>query len=458
MDDVRPNSIGAMDMAYHLHPTTDIRTLQADGPFVVRAGSGVFVEDEAGNRFLDAMAGLWSASLGFRQDRVADAVNRQMREIGFYHSFGGKTHPAVAQLASRLIEIAPGSLSKVLFQSSGSEANYAAIKIIWYYNNALGRPQKKKIIARRRGYHGVTVASGSLTGLPNFHKAFDLPIDRFFHVDAPYYYREARPGESEEAFAERLCHNLEAFIAEEGAETIAAFFAEPVMAAGGVIPPPAGYFDRLQEVLRRNDILLVADEVVCGFGRTGNMWGCQTYGLAPDMLTCAKALSGSLLPISALLVSNSIYQAVAAQSEEIGIFAHGATYSGHPACAAAALEVLQIYEEMDIVGHVRRMSGPFESALRSFAGHPLVGDVRTVGLLGAIEMVSDKRTRGDFDGKAGRYFVADAQKNGMIARAIGDVALFSPPLVITESEIVFMRERIRLALEATHQSLSEGTP
>ena len=454
MSDARPNSIGAMDLSYHLHPTTDIRALRTDGPLVVQSGSGIFVEDEQGNRFLDAMSGLWSASLGFRHDRVADAVARQMRDIGFYHSFGGKTHPAVAQLAARLIEMAPGAFSKVLFQSSGSEANDAAIKIVWYYNNALGRIKKKKIISRVRAYHGVTVASGSLTGLPNFHKAFDLPIERFLHADSPYYYREARTGETEEEFSERLAGNLEDLIEREGADTIAAFFAEPVMAAGGVIPPPRGYFERVQDVLRRNDILFVADEVVCGFGRTGKMWGSQTYGLTPDMVTCAKALSGSLLPISALLISPAIYEALAAQSEEIGVFAHGATYSGHPACAAAALEVLNIYEEIDIVAHVQRLSGPFEAMLRRFATHPLVGDVRTVGMLGALDMVADKTAKTDFGGIAGRSFVTHAQKDGMITRAVGDIVLFSPPLVITEAEVGLIGGHIKSSLEATQRSLS----
>ena len=324
--------------------------MQTEGPLVIVRGEGVYVYDDEGQRYLEGMAGLWCASLGFSERRLADAAYRQMCELPFYHSFAGKVPAISAELAERLVRIAPAGMSRVLFANSGSEANDTAIKLAWYINNALGRPQKKKIISRQRAYHGVTIATASLTGLAFAHTDFDLPIARILHADCPYYYRGARPGESEEAFAARLADALEQLILREGPDTVAAFFAEPVMGAGGVIVPPATYFDRIQPILRKYDILFVADEVICGFGRTGNMFGSQTFDLQPDIITVAKALSAGYLPISANLVSGKLYEVLLAQSDKLGIFGHGYTYSSHPVPAAVALETLKIYEERDIVG------------------------------------------------------------------------------------------------------------
>jgi 4-aminobutyrate--pyruvate transaminase len=426
------------DLSFHLHPATNLRQVQTDGPLVITRGDGVYVYDDEGRRYLEGMAGLWCASLGFSERRLADAAYRQMCELPFYHSFSGRVPAVSTELAERLIAIAPGNMSRVLFANSGSEANDTAIKLAWYINNALGRPQKKKIIARQRAYHGVTIAAGSLSGLAFAHTDFDLPIARFLHADCPYSYRGARTGESEEAFAARLAESLEQMIVREGPDTIAAFFAEPVMGAGGVIIPPATYFARVQALLRKYDILFVVDEVICGFGRTGNMFGSQTFDLQPDIITVAKALSAGYQPISANLVSRTVYDTLLAQSDKLGIFGHGYTYSSHPVPAAVALETLDIYAERDIVGAVRRVGPRMQDGLRAYADHPLIGDVRGIGLIGAAELVCSKATKESFDPKAAvaAYLVRRAQHHGAIVRNLpGDIVAFSPPLIITEAEI-----------------------
>src|SRR5215831_13482387 len=381
------------DRSFHLHPSTNLRAVQTEGPLVITRGEGVYVYDDEGNRYIEGMAGLWCASLGFSERRLAKAAHRQMEALPFYHSFAGKVPEISTELAERLIAVAPAGMGKVLFANSGSEANDAAIKLAWYINNALGRPQKKKIISRRRGYHGVTIAAASLTGLAFAHDDFDLPIARILHADAPHYYRGAQPGESEEVFAARLAAGLEQMILREGPDTVAAFFAEPVMGAGGVIVPPATYFERIQPILRKYEVLFVADEVICGFGRTGSMFGTQTFDLQPDLITLAKALSAGYQPISATLVTDRLYEILLAQSDKLGIFGHGYTYSAHPVPAAVALETLKIYEERDIVAQVRRVGPRLLDAIKSYADHPLIGDARGVGLIGAVEVVRDKATK-----------------------------------------------------------------
>jgi len=440
------------DLAFHLHPSTNLRQVQSEGPLVITRGEGVYVYDDEGRRYLEGMSGLWCASLGFSERRLAEAAYRQMLELPFYHSFAGKVPAVSTELAERLIGIAPAGLGRALFANSGSEANDTAIKLAWYVNNALGRPQKKKIIARQRAYHGVTIASASLTGLAFAHTDFDLPIARILHTDAAYYYRGAQAGESEEAFAARLADNLEALILREGADTVAAFFAEPVMGAGGVIVPPATYFERVQAILRKYDILFVVDEVICGFGRTGNMFGTQTFDLKPDIVTVAKALSAGYMPISANLVSNALYEILLAQSDKLGIFGHGYTYSSHPVPAAVALETLKIYEERDIVAQVRRVAPRMQDGMRSYAEHSLVGDVRGVGLIGAVEIVRDKATKQSFDAKAGvaAFLVRRAQHHGVILRNMpGDIVAFCPPLIVKEGEIDEMLAGFGKALDDT---------
>jgi len=341
------NSAAARDIAYHVHGYTNLKTHLESGPQIYERGSGVRVYDDNGKGYIEGLAGLWCASLGFNEERLIDAAVREMKRLPYYHGFAGKTSDVTIDLAERLVKMAPVPMSKVLFANSGSEATDLAVKLIWYYHNAIGKPEKK-IISRIKGYHGVTVCSASLTGLPHLHNEFDLPIDRIMHTDCPHHYRFAHDGETEEEFASRCAENLESLILDEGPETIAAFFAEPVMGAGGVIVPPATYFEKIQPILRKYDIIFLADEVICGFGRTGNMWGSQTYSLQPDMISTAKALSAAYLPISALLINDKIFDAMVGQSEKLGVFGHGSTYAGHPVSAAAALETLTIYEDRNI--------------------------------------------------------------------------------------------------------------
>jgi len=447
-----PNSAAARDIAYTLHPYTNLKQHQEAGPLVITRGDGVRVYDETGKAYIEGLAGLWCTALGWSEERLVEAATRALRQLPFYHGFGGKAAAPTIDLAEKLIGMAPVPMSKVFFANSGSEANDTAIKLIWYYNNALGRPDKKKIISRTRGYHGVTLATASLTGLPANHRDFDLPLARILHTDCPHHYRFAENGESEEDFATRLASNLERLIIDEGPQTIAAMFAEPVMGAGGVIVPPATYFDKVQTVLKKYDILLVADEVICAYGRTGNMWGCQTYDIKPDMITTSKALSSGYLPISALMISEEIYQGAVKGSERIGVFGHGFTYSGHPVPASVALEALNIYEERDIVGHVRAVSPVLQGGLRNVADHPLIGHVRGVGLVGAVEVVKNKATKESFDpalAVAARLTKA-AETHGLIVRALpGDIVAFSPPLVIEAAEIEELHASFARALDDT---------
>jgi 4-aminobutyrate--pyruvate transaminase len=453
----RSNSAASRDIAFQLHPYTNLAKHEADGPFIVARGNGIHVWDDAGKEYIEGMAGLWCASLGFGEERLVAAAAEQMRRLSFAHLFNGKSHEPAIELAERLIALMPVPMSKVFFNNSGSEANDTAIKLVWYYNNALGRPRKKKIIARILGYHGVTVATASLTGLANNHRDFDLPIANILHTDCPHYYRFAEAGESEEDFATRLAANSDALIEREGADTIAAMIVEPVMGAGGVLLPPRTYFAKIQEVLRRRDVLLIADEVICGFYRTGAAFGSETFGLTPDIITVAKALSSGYLPISATIISEPIYQALKNQSQKIGSFAHGFTYSGHPVACAVALETLNIYRERDMGSHVRQLAPRFQDGLRRFAAHPLVGDVRGVGLIAGIELVADKASRRHFAPERGVGVIleARAQKNGLIVRALGgDSIALCPPLVIDEAEIDTLLERFGRALDETQELLA----
>jgi 4-aminobutyrate--pyruvate transaminase len=453
------NSIASIDAANHLHPYTNLRRHQQQGPLVIVSGSGIRVRDESGKEYIEAMSGLWCAALGFSEERLVEAAARQMRKLPFYHGFTNKTHEPVAELAERLVGMMPVKMSKAFFNNSGSEANDTAMKLVWYYNNALNRPRKKKIFGRLKGYHGVTVATASLTGLAPNHRDFDLPIANVRHADCPHHYRYGKPGESEEDFASRLAESLDLQIQREDPDTVAAFIAEPVMGAGGVIVPPKTYFAKIQRVLKKHDVLLIADEVICGFGRTGNMFGSETYGLKPDILTLAKAVSSAYLPISATIISEEIYQALLKQSDKLGLFAHGFTYSGHPVCCAVALETLKIYAERDIVGHVRRVAPRFEQGLRRLVHHPLVGEARGVGLIGAIELVRDKATKAPFDAAQGAAALVSAicQENGLIVRAMaGDTIAFCPPLIATEADIGEIWSRVGAALDQAAARLSQA--
>jgi 4-aminobutyrate--pyruvate transaminase len=446
-----PNSLAARDIAYHLHPYTDAVKHEADGPLVLTSGKGIHVFDENGKAYVEGLSGLWCVGLGFGEERLVEAAAKQMRKLPYYHSFAHKTADVTIELAERLIKLAPVPMSHVFFANSGSEANDTVVKMVWYYSNALGRPNKKKIISRMKGYHGVTVAAASLTGLPNNHRDFDLPIANILHTDCPHHYRFGKPGESEEDFATRMAESLEALIQREGPDTVAAFIAEPVQGAGGVIVPPKTYFEKIQAVLKKHDILFIADEVICGFGRTGNMFGTQTYKLQPDIMTVAKQLSSAYLPISAVLINKKVYDAIRDNSGKIGTFGHGYTYTGHPVAAAVAIETLKIYEERNIIAQVKDVAPVFQKELRRFADHPLVGECRGVGLVGAIEFVKNKATRESFDPKQGLggFCVGRAQEHGLIIRALGDTVAFCPPLIITKDQVVDMFARFEKALDDT---------
>jgi 4-aminobutyrate--pyruvate transaminase len=448
----RPNSLAARDAAFHMHGYTNALKNEKEGGFVVTRGKGIYVYDEDGKEYLDGMAALWCSGLGFGEEpRLTQAAVKQMQELPFYHTFTQKVSAVTVELAEKLVNLAPVPMSKAYFCNSGSEANDTVVKMVWYMNNALGRKEKKKIISRTKAYHGVTVAAASLTGLPGLHIDFDLPIAGILRTDCPHHYRFGNPGESEEAFATRCAENLEKLILAEGPETIAAMFAEPVMGAGGVIVPPKTYFAKIQAVLKKYDILLVADEVICGFGRTGNFWGTETFGLQPDIMTMAKQLSAGVLPISAILINQKVYEALRDNSAKNGVFGHGITYSGHPVCAAVALETIKIYEERKIVDRVRDLSPVFLRELRRFQDHPLVGETRGVGLVGAVELVKDKATRQSFDASlaVGPNLVRMAHDHGLIIRAVGDSLAFCPPMIITEAEITDMFRRFEKALADT---------
>jgi 4-aminobutyrate---pyruvate transaminase len=382
---------------------------------------------------------------------------RVQRTATSRHSFASKSHGPGIELAERILDLLPESMSKVLFNNSGSEANDTAMKLVWYYNNALGRPQKKKIVSRIKAYHGVTIASASLTGLPNNHRDFDLPIAGIVHTGCPHHYRFAQAEESEEAFASRLAAELDALIEQEGPNTVAAFIAEPVMGAGGVLVPPPTYFDKIQPVLKKHDVLLIVDEVICGFGRLGTMFGLERFDIKPDMVVMAKQLTSGYQPMSATVISGAIYDALVRQSEKIGVFAHGFTYSGHPVAAAVGVETLKIYEERRILDHVRSVMPHFQERLRQLGNHPLVGEARGMGLIGAVELVKDKQSKKSFDPAVGAGpLAADlALENGLVVRAAGDTVAICPPLIINDGEIDQLFDRLSLALDHTQAELRQ---
>ncbi len=446
----------ANDIASHLHPFTNMATHPQVGPMVIVRGDGIFVEDDHGRRYLEAMSGLWCASLGFSNARLAKAGSDALHGLPYYHTFNGRSNPAAIALAEKLLSLAPVPMSKVFFANSGSEANDSAVKLVWYYFNAIGKPEKKKIIARKNAYHGVTVVAASLSGLINNHRDFDLPIDRILHVDCPHHYRYAEPGETEEAFATRLADNLEKRILEEGPETVGAFIAEPVMGAGGVIVPPATYFEKVQAVLKKHDVLLISDEVICGYGRTGEMFGSTTFGMRPDILTTAKGLSSGYVPISAVMISEKIYAAVSANSGKIGTFGHGFTYSGHPVTSAVALETLKVYEDENIIAHVQSLAPQFMEKLRSYASRRFVGEVRGIGLIGAMELAADPSTKTAFDPaqKAGAKLAELALAQGLIVRAMGDAVAFCPPLIITAEQLDDMFARFDRAMVQFEEAMA----
>ncbi|RZC67803.1 hypothetical protein C5167_011506 [Papaver somniferum] len=432
--------------------TTDLH------PLVIERSEGSYVYDTNGRKYLDSLAGLWCTALGGNEPRLVEAANKQLSTLPFYHSFWNRTTKPSLDLAKELLEMFTArKMGKAFFTNSGSEANDTQVKLVWYYNNALGRPDKKKFIARSKSYHGSTLIAASLSGLPALHQKFDLPVSFVLHTDCPHYWRFHLPGETEEEFATRLADNLEKLILKEGPETIAAFIAEPVMGAGGVIPPPATYFEKVQAVVKKYDILFIADEVICAFGRLGTMFGCDKYGIKPDLVSIAKALSSGYLPIGAVLVSPEISEVIHAQSSKLGAFSHGFTYSGHPVSCAVALEALKIYKERNIVEQVQKLSPRFQDGLKAFSDSPIIGEIRGTGLIIATEFTDNKSPNDLFPPEwgVGAYFGAECEKRGMLVRVAGDNIMMCPPFIITPEEIDQLISIYGEALRATEERVKE---
>jgi 4-aminobutyrate--pyruvate transaminase len=444
--------IAGQDVENVLHPFTDIARHHGSGPLVIERGRGVHVFDDEGRAYIEGMAGLWSTSLGFGVEELAQVAAEEMRRLGSYHLGDGKSHPQVVRLATRLLELAPAPFSKVFFTSSGSEANDTQIKLLWHYNNLRGKRKKKKIISRINSYHGSTLGTASLTGLATFHHGFDLPLPFARQTTCPSRFHSAEPGESDEEFSTRLARDLEELIVAEGPETVAGFIAEPVIGSGGIIPPPDGYFAKVQEVLRRHDVRLIDDEVITGFGRLGTYWGAQLYGIEPQSLSCSKALSSGYMPIAAVLLDEELYSVLLHKRRNLGTLGHGFTFGGHPTAAAVALKVLELMEQRDVVGHVRGVAPSFQKRVANLAAHPLVGDARGVGLLGGLHLVADKRARKPLPLNSGvaTQCVEAAQRHGLIVRALGDVIALAPPLIIDEDEIAELFARLERALDDTY--------
>ncbi len=451
------SNLAMRDVETVIHPYTNLAAHRETGPLVLERGKGVRVWDSDGKEYIEGLAGLWCTSLGYGNQELVDAATQQLERLPYTHLFGSKSHDPAIELSEKIKEIAPCDASKVFFTSSGSEANDTQVKLIWYYNNAIGRPERKKIISRIKGYHGVTVAAGSLTGLPAVHMDFDLPIKNVLHTECPHYYRSGHEGETEEDFSTRMAASLEQMIIDEGPETVAAFIAEPIMGAGGVVVPPATYFEKIQAVLEKYDIYFIADEVICGFGRTGEFWGSQSLGAKPHSVSMAKGITSAYFPLGAITIPENMYEAMLDESRKIGTFGHGYTYSGHPAGAAVALKVLEIYERDNIIGHVKTVAETFESRLNKLADHALVGEARGLGLIGAVETVADRETKRAFDPKhgVGAQLNTFCLEEGVVLRNLGDSLAFCPPLIITSDELNDMFDRVERALDSTEAWVSK---
>jgi L-2,4-diaminobutyrate transaminase len=436
------DQIAVWDRENFFHPSTHL-AMHARGETptrVIRTGEGVYITDRDGRRMLDAFAGLYCVNVGYGRGQIAEAIADQAKELAYYHAYVGHGTEASITLAKMVMERAPKGMSKVYFGLSGSDANETNIKLVWYYNNILGRPEKKKIISRWRGYHGSGLMTGSLTGLELFHKKFDLPLAQVIHTDAPYYFRREDAGLSEEAFSAQCAARLEELVLAEGPDKVAAFIGEPVLGTGGIVPPPAGYWAAIQAVLKKYDILLIADEVVTGFGRLGSMFGSDHYGITPDFITIAKGLTSAYAPLSGSIVSDRVWKVLEQGTDENGPIGHGWTYSAHPIGAAAGVANLKLIDELGLVENAGRMGAALKAGLQdALAGHRHVGEVRGEGLMCAVELVEDRDSRAFFDParKIGPAIAAKMAEMGVIARAMpqGDIIGYAPPFCITEAEV-----------------------
>ncbi|WP_419913565.1 aminotransferase [Hoeflea sp.] len=443
------SNVQQRDIDSVFHPYTPLHKLSETGTLVVDHGKGVFITDTQGNEYIEGMSGLWCAGLGFGDEELIDAATEQLRALPYYHLFAARgTEPAI-ELAEKLKELAPVPISKVFYTSSGSEANDTQVKLAWYYNNAIGRPEKKKIISRQKAYHGVTIMAASLTGLGPNHKGFDLPVDGVLHAECPHYYRNGHDGETEAEFTARMAASLSELIEQEGPETIAAMIAEPVMGAGGVIVPPEGYFAAIKPILDEHDIILIDDEVINGFCRTGNWWGAETHGMVPTTMSVAKQLTSAYAPLGAVMVPDHIYQAFVDYTSRLGTFGHGFTYGGHPLGCALGVKAIEIYQKRDILRHVRSIAPLFERRLSALAQHPLVGEARFSGLVGGLELVADKATKRAFDPSQGVAAKVSKllEQRGAILRPLGDTIAMCPPMIIKEDELNALFDRLEGALD-----------
>ncbi|WP_420419850.1 aminotransferase class III-fold pyridoxal phosphate-dependent enzyme [Pacificispira sp.] len=424
-------------MTAHILPFTDLISAETNQPKVMVRGEGPYVFDAEGKKYLDAVSGLWCASLGFNPERLQRAAADQLGKLAYYHSFMGRTCAPASDLAERLVEKLPGDLRHVFFGTSGSEAVETAIKFACYFQIARGKAGKTKILARKGAYHGSGHISAALTGMGYCHEGFHLPLSDVIRIGRPHYLTEHEPGESEADFVRRLGRELQAVIDAHGAGTIAAMIAEPVMGSGGVILPPEGYWQCVQEILAENDILLIADEIITGFGRTGSWFACETYGIAPDLLTAAKQMTGAVFPMSAVAMTNEVRNVIAERSHALGTFGHGVTFGAHPVGAAIALEALRIYDEMDLPSHVARLGRSLFSRLTTLQSYDIVQEVRSVGLVGAIEF-----HHADHAAAVAR----DMEHHGVLLRVIGNILAVCPPYIVSETDLLSISETAERAI------------
>ncbi len=450
--------LGAIDRRSILHPFTPIADFASGAlgePSIIQTGSGVRIKDGSGREFIDGFAGLYCVNIGYGRSEVVDAIAAQARQLAYYHIYAGNSNEALIRLSERLLVMAPGNMQRVFYGLSGSDANETQAKLVWYYNNLRGLPRKKKIVARERGYHGCSVISGSMTGMRFYQEHMDLPVPGILHTGSPHHYWGALPNESEEEFSARRASELERLVLDEDPDTVGAFIAEPVLGTGGIIPPPRGYWQRIQEVLRKYDILLIADEVVCGFGRVGAPFGCDLYAITPDLITLAKGLTAAYVPMSAVLVGPKVFKVLEAESSRVGAFSHGYTYSGHPIAAAAANAVLDIVEGEELACRAATVGTYLQEQLASrLSSIPIIGEIRGAGMLAAIEFVADpdRKVRFDAEAKVGARISRACLDRGLIARAMphGDILGFAPPLVMTEAEVDQL-------VAITHEAISAVT-
>jgi len=443
-----PESWEARDLQSVLHGFSDLGTLKENGPVVMSRGEGIYVEDSHGKRYLEGNSGLWNMVVGFDHPELVQAACDQYKKFPAYHAFFGRvSEPAVA-LSEKLLEIAPVPMDKVFFTNSGSEANDTVVKMLWMMNRGLGKPKRRKILSRINAYHGVTAITASMTG-KDYNQAFGLPMDGFLFADCPHHWRYANEGENELEFSARCARNLEAQIESEGSETIAGFFAEPVMGAGGVILPSAGYFEAIQPILKKYDIPLIADEVICGFGRTGKVWGCQTYDIKPDIVVASKCVTAGYFPMGAIMISHSVMEKLNEAAKEFEEFPHGFTTAGHPVGCAIALKAIDIILNQGVFDNVVNVSPYFQERLRSFAPHPHIGEARGIGLMGALELVGDKdkKTRFPPDQPVAEQIANVALENGLICRPIGQAIVVAPPFIITRDQIDELFDKLQKTVE-----------